>query len=82
MENSQGIQHQLAGDIIFGAEAIASSLGMSRRRVYYLISRSLIPVFRIGHVICARRSTLTRWLNELDGEQGNGGVHQVNEPDA
>lgn len=73
MENSQGIQHQWAGDIIFGAEAIASSLGMSRRRVYYLVSRSLIPVFRIGHVVCARRSTLSRWLDELEGEQGDGG---------
>jgi hypothetical protein len=82
MENSQGTQHQLAGDIIFGAEAIASSLGMPRRRVYYLITRSLIPVFRIGHIICARRSTLTRWLNELEGEQADGGVHRVKEPDA
>ena len=82
MENSQGIQHQLAGDIIFGAEAIASSLGMSRRRVYYLISRSLIPVFRIGHVVCARRSTLSRWLDELEGEQADGGVLRINEPEA
>jgi hypothetical protein len=81
MENSQGIQHQLAGDIIFGAEAIASSLGVSRRRVYYLVSRSLIPVFRIGHVVCARRSTLSRWLDELEGEHADGGVHRVNERD-
>lgn len=54
----------LASDILFGAEAIATFMfGTSeqRRRVYNLADGGL-PVFRLGTMICARKSVLLTWI--------------------
>lgn len=52
-------------DILKGAAAIAEYLfgAPSRRReVYYLAERERLPVFKLGAMICARRSTLESWI--------------------
>ncbi|RUV89190.1 DNA-binding protein [Mesorhizobium sp. M1A.F.Ca.IN.020.06.1.1] len=54
--------HPLAADILRGAAAIADFLGFERRAVYHAVSKNSIPTFRIGEVVCARRSTLTNWI--------------------
>ena len=65
-----------SGDVLEGAAQIAEFLyGSSdtkrRRRIFYLAERRLIPVFRMGETICARRSTLTRWMSEQECARSN-----------
>ena len=55
------------GDLLQGADAIAEFLfgdRRQRRRVYYLTgeARGRLPHFRLGAIICARKSTLLRWI--------------------
>ena len=57
----------LGDDLLRGAEAIAEFLfgdPRERRKVYYLTSegRAQLPHFRLGTIICARKSTLLRWI--------------------
>jgi hypothetical protein len=55
----------ISDDLLNGADEIAKFLfgsNASRRRVYYLASHTRIPVFRIGSVLCARRSVLLNWI--------------------
>lgn len=55
----------IAGDILYGAEAIAEFLygeRRHRRRVYNLIDGARLPHFRLGMGICARRSVLMDWI--------------------
>jgi hypothetical protein len=57
---------ELAGDLLRGADEIAEfifgSRG-SRRKVYYLAECTRLPVFRLGSVLCARRSVLLDWIS-------------------
>ncbi len=56
---------ELADDILRGADEIAEFIfgkRGGRRKIYYLAETSHLPVFRIGSVICARRSVLLRWI--------------------
>jgi hypothetical protein len=34
----------------------------SRRKVYYLAECCRLPVFRLGSMLCARRSVLLKWI--------------------
>ena len=57
----------LGSDLLCGADAIAEFLfgdPRQRRKVYYLTSegRAQLPHFRLGTIICARKSTLVRWI--------------------
>src|ERR1700686_1706384 len=55
----------LADDILRGADEIAEFIfgtKDSRRKIYYLAECSRLPVFRLGSVLCARRSVLLTWI--------------------
>jgi len=57
----------LADDLLRGAEAIAVFVfgdAKHRRKVYYYASDAKVrlPIFRIGNVICARKSRLMEWI--------------------
>jgi hypothetical protein len=59
----------LADDLLRGAEAIATELfgdPGGKRKIYHLTSEIAphlrLPVFRLGAIICARRSTLRAWI--------------------
>jgi hypothetical protein len=57
----------LAADLLHGAEAIAIFVFgdiRHRRKVYYYASdaKLRLPTFRIGNVICARKSKLLEWI--------------------
>ena len=57
--------HSLAPDLLRGADEIAVFLFGSqnyRRRVYHLAETSRLPVFRLGTLLCARRSVLFDWI--------------------
>jgi hypothetical protein len=54
-----------ADDILRGADEIASFLfgsRASRRKVYYPAECTKLPIFRLGSVLCARRSVLLNWI--------------------
>jgi hypothetical protein len=53
--------YTLAEDILHGAKAIAVFGGWTRRQVYHFVSRGL-PVFRMGSILCARRSSILAWI--------------------
>lgn len=59
----------LADDLLRGAEAIADYLygdATLRRKVYHLAETSRLPIFRLGSVLCARRTVLLHWINEQE----------------
>jgi hypothetical protein len=62
---SNNTPHELADDLLRGANEIAKFIfgaRGSRRKVYYLAECTRIPVFRLGSVLCARRSVLLNWI--------------------
>ncbi len=59
----------LASDLLRGADAIATELFGSpseRRKVYHLAETSRLPVFRLGALLCARRSVLLDWIKRQE----------------
>jgi hypothetical protein len=57
---------ELANDMLRGADEIATYIfgeRGSRRKVYYLAECSRLPVFRLGSVLCARKSVLLGWIS-------------------
>jgi hypothetical protein len=59
-----------AGDLLYGARAIADFLGITPKATYHLVEAKRIPSFKIGKTICSRRSTLARAIEELEAEAG------------
>jgi len=53
-------------DLLSGADSIAAFMGIKSRRVYHLAETQRLPVFRLGSTLCARRSTLIRWIEEME----------------
>lgn len=49
-------------DLLFGAKAIAEFLGINQRQTYRLVYDGVLPSFKLGGTVAARRSTLTKWL--------------------
>jgi hypothetical protein len=69
----------LADDMLRGADKIAEFLfgdPKERRKIYHLAETSRLPVFRLGAVLCARRSTLTAWIEEQERRAVAGGVER------
>ncbi|MBK8210349.1 MAG: helix-turn-helix domain-containing protein [Rhodospirillales bacterium] len=56
----------LADDLLYGAEAIANYLGLSRRQVYNLIENRAIPVSKLGSLYVGRRSTYRQMFDERE----------------
>ncbi len=53
-------------ELLHGVRDIAGFLGLTVRQVERHIAQSDLPVFRLGRTVCARRSSLDRWLAELE----------------
>lgn len=53
-------------DLLMGADAIADFLGVTRRQVYRLVYDGIVPSFKLGGTVAARRSSLTRWMEQLE----------------
>jgi hypothetical protein len=59
----------LADDLLDGIAAIAAFLGWTERRTYYAAEHRNIPVFKMGErKWCARKSTLRRYVDELEAK--------------
>jgi hypothetical protein len=64
-DSPQQTPNDLSDDILEGADAIAEFLfgsKESRRKVYYLAECSKLPIFRLGSVLCARKSVLLKFI--------------------
>ena len=62
----------LGDDLLRGADEIARFMFgdvKHRRKVYYLTGEATkgLPHFKIGSLICARRSTILNWIAEQEG---------------
>ncbi|MFC3074971.1 helix-turn-helix domain-containing protein [Shinella pollutisoli] len=53
-------------DLLMGADAIAAFLGVTRRQVYRLVYDGIIPSFKLGGTVAARRSSLTKWMETIE----------------
>lgn len=51
---------ELKDELLKGAEEIGDYINEPPKRVYYLAARGLIPCFKIGFLLHARRSALNR----------------------
>jgi hypothetical protein len=55
----------LAEDLLRGADEISDFIfgkRGGRRKVYYLAECARLPVFRLGSMLCARKSVLIGWI--------------------
>jgi len=57
---------ELRDDLIVGADALASYLGMTQRQVYGAVERRTLPFFKIGAHVCARKSVLLAWIERQE----------------
>ena len=60
---------EFSTDLLRGAEDIAEFLfgdTSERRKVYHLAETSRLPVFRLGALLCARRSVLLEWVSNQE----------------
>jgi hypothetical protein len=63
-----------ATDMLRGADEIAHFLYGDpgfRRKVYHLVSSSHLPVFKLGAMICARKSVLLKWVESQEQRHAN-----------
>lgn len=61
----------LGDDLLRGADEIAKFMfgdARHRRKVYYLTGEAAkgLPHFKIGSLICARKSTILNWIAEQE----------------
>lgn len=49
-------------DLLFGRRAIADYLGVSLQNARSLCGRPGFPAWREGKMLCARRSSISRWM--------------------
>lgn len=65
--NSPQVDDDLAGDLLTTDLAIAQFLGKSRRQVQWMLQNGHLPVaFKIGKFWCVRKSSIRRYLEELE----------------
>jgi hypothetical protein len=72
---------ELSEDLLRGAYAIAEYIygdKKYRRKVFHLASTSKLPVFKLGSMICARRSVLLKWIE--DQEERHSGEYASRNP--
>lgn len=60
------IESELASDMLYGIAEISSYLGMESRSTNHLAATNRLPVFKIGAMFCARKSTLLKHIETLE----------------
>lgn len=63
------VDNELAPDLLRGADKIAEFIfgdASEAPKVYHLVRTGILPTFRMGAVICARRTTLLGWIAERE----------------
>lgn len=59
-------------DLLYGVSAIAAHLEMRPRQVHHLIDKAGLPVFKIAGRVCARKTSLRRWMAECEAKAQEG----------
>lgn len=62
-----------AVDVLYGLAAIGAHLGITARQAETIVNRRDIPTFKLGRIVCARRSTLARHFAEQEAAAQKGG---------
>jgi hypothetical protein len=65
---------EFSRDMLRGADEVAEFLYGSkafRRKVYHLASTSNLPIFKLGSMICARKSVLLAWVKAQEARYAN-----------
>jgi hypothetical protein len=60
--NEASNDNHIPADLLLGADAISKFLGITRRQAYRLTYDNVIPTFKAGGTVAARKSSLTRWM--------------------
>jgi hypothetical protein len=66
---SNFFEFPLSGDILRGAPEISEFPFGDKNckpKVYYLAERGSLPLFRMGSVLCVRKSTLIDWIVAME----------------
>ncbi|MGD0188124.1 MAG: DNA-binding protein [Roseiarcus sp.] len=71
---------EFSKDLLRGAEAIAEFLYGDvkfRRAVYHLAATSNVPTFKLGAMLCARKSVLLKFIESQEGRHANDNTPQA-----
>lgn len=63
---------EFSGDLLRGAADIAEFLfgdRARRRKVFHLAATSNLPIFKLGSMLCGRRSTLLRYVADQEARR-------------
>ncbi|MDB5596243.1 MAG: hypothetical protein JWM36_3204 [Hyphomicrobiales bacterium] len=55
-------------DLLSGYEEIGAYLGWTTRQAKHRAATGGLPTFKIGNIVCARRSSLDAWIAEREAE--------------
>jgi hypothetical protein len=67
----------LADDLLRGAEDIAEFIfgdKRQRRKVYHLAETSNFPLFRLGGMLCGRKSRILKHIEQQESKTGEANV--------
>jgi hypothetical protein len=67
-------EENFSKDMLRGADELAAFLFGSksqRRKVYHLAATSNLPVFKLGSMICGRKSVILRWVEAQEARYAN-----------
>jgi hypothetical protein len=62
-------QKDFSDDLLRGADEISEFLfgsPLQRRKIYHLAERTKIPFFRLGSILCARKTVLLDWVSQQE----------------
>lgn len=57
-----------ADEVLYGMPAVAEAFGWRTRQAEHLKEKHGLPTFKIGRVVCARRSAIAQWLAQREAE--------------
>lgn len=60
------VNSPLSDDLMIGAAALASWLGVPTRKVFYFAEKKQLPFFKIGGQLAGRKSTITEHVAKLE----------------
>ena len=69
-------RHPTEPDLLYGVARIAEHLKMTTRQVYHLHDQALLPTFKLGGKVCARRSSLAKHFAAQEAAQQGEGANK------
>lgn len=59
-------------DLLYGLAAIAKHLSLTVPQVKHMAASARLPTFKVGQIVCARRSALAKHFAEQEKAASNG----------